>query len=204
MRATDWDEKWRGRLDESRHAETTGQPSRFLVSAVEGRVPGRALDLACGAGRNAVWLAEHGWRVTGVDFSEVALSEARRLAAVRGVEVGWIEADLLAWEAPAQVFELALLLYLQVPAHELRAVLRLAAGALAPGGRLLVVGHHSDNLEHGYGGPKSPAVLYTEGEVVAGLLGLEIERAERVLRPVETDDGLRNAIDAVVIAQAAG
>lgn len=203
MRPVDWDEKWRGRLDEHRHAELMGRPSRFLVSAIEGCEPGRALDLACGAGRHAVWLAERGWRVTAVDFSEVALAEARRLSAARGLDVEWIAADVLSWEPPARAFELVLLLYLQVPRHELRTVLGRAAGALAPGGRLVVVGHHSDNLELGHGGPSSAAVLYTEADIEACLPGLEIERAERVLRPVESTDGLREAIDAVVVATAA-
>jgi ubiquinone/menaquinone biosynthesis C-methylase UbiE len=202
VRAADWDEKWRGRLDEHRHAELTGRPSRFLVSAVEGSEPGRALDLACGAGRHAVWLAERGWQVTAVDFSETALAEARRLAAARNVAVEWIAADVLAWEPPAHAFELVLLLYLQVPGHELRAALRRAARALAPGGRLVVVGHHSDNLEHGHGGPSSAAVLYTEADIEARLEGLEIERAERVRRPVESADAERHAIDAVVVAAA--
>lgn len=198
MRAADWDEKWRGRLDD----QLTRRPSRFLVSAVEGAEPGRALDLACGAGRHARWLAERGWQVTAVDFSAVALAEARRLAAAQGLDVEWIEADVLAWEPPAQAFDLVLLLYLQLPAHELRAVLGHAVRALAPGGRLVVVGHHSDNLEHGHGGPSSAAVLYTEAEVEACLDGLEIERAERVWRPVETAEGERQAIDAVVVATA--
>lgn len=198
MRAADWDEKWRGRLDD----QLTRRPSRFLVSAVEGAEPGRALDLACGAGRHARWLAERGWQVTAVDFSAVALAEARRLAAAQGLDVEWIEADVLAWEPPAQAFDLVLLLYLQLPAHELRTVLGHAVRALAPGGRLVVVGHHSDNLEHGHGGPSSAAVLYTEAEVEACLDGLEIERAERVWRPVETAEGERQAIDAVVVATA--
>jgi SAM-dependent methyltransferase len=203
VRAVDWDDKWRGRLDEHRHAELTGRPSRFLVSAIEGSEPGRALDLACGAGRHAVWLAERGWRVTGVDFSQVALAEARRLSAARGVDVEWVTADVLVWATPAQAFDLVLLLYLQLPRHELRTVLTNAAAALAPAGRLVVVGHHSDNLEHGHGGPTAAAVLYTEADVEACLPGLEIERAERARRSVESADGLHEAIDAVVVATAA-
>jgi SAM-dependent methyltransferase len=202
VRAVDWDEKWRGRLDEHRHAELTGRPSRFVVSAVEDSEPGRALDLACGAGRHAVWLAERGWQVTAVDFSEIALAEARRLAAARGVDIEWIAADVLVWEPPAEAFELVLLLYLQIPGHELRAVLDRAARALAPGGRLVVVGHHSDNLEHGHGGPSSAAVLYTEADIEARLEGLEIDRAERVRRPIESAGVERQAIDAVVVATA--
>ena len=125
------------------------EPNRFLVDEVGDLEPGRALDVACGSGRNAVWLAFRGWRVTGVDFAGVALEQARGLAAERGVEVDWVEADLLGWRPFDAAFDLIIVLYLQLPAEQLAAVLRRASGGLAPGGTLLVVGHHSDNLEHG-------------------------------------------------------
>jgi SAM-dependent methyltransferase len=172
------------------------EPNRFLVAEVEGLPPGRALDLACGSGRNAVWLAARGWQVTGVDFSGVALDQARSLAADRGVEVEWVESDLLDWRPDGEC-DLVAVLYLQLPAEELEPVVRRAAGALAPGGTLLVVGHHSDNLAHGSGGPKDPRVLFTPEQVAAYLDGLEVEKAEVVLRPVE---GERDAIDALVRA----
>ena len=73
-------------------------------------------------------------------------------------------------------------LYLQLPAEELGPILGRAAAAVAPGGTLLVVGHHSDNLEHGSGGPKDPRVLFTPEDVAASLDGLEVEKAEAVLR----------------------
>ena len=69
-------------------------PNRFLVPEVEGLTPGRALDLAAGAGRNAVWLATRGWSVTAVDWSDVALDRGRRLAEQQAVEVDWVLADL--------------------------------------------------------------------------------------------------------------
>jgi SAM-dependent methyltransferase len=196
----DWNEKWRGRLTEARHAETSGQPNRFLVCLAEELPPGQAVDLACGAGRNAVWLAEQGWRVVGIDFSEVGLAAAGRLAAERGVEVELHEADLLEYEPKPGAYDLALVLYLQLPADERRVVLARASAAVAPGGRLLLVGHDSTNLTHGYGGPKDPRVLYTAEEIVDELPGLRIERAERVERPVATDDGERIALDALVLA----
>ncbi len=177
------------------------EPNRFLVAEVEGLTPGRALDLACGAGRNAVWLAVRGWAVTGVDFSDVAIENARRLAAERGVEVEWVRADLREWRASGPGYDLVAVLYLQVPAGERRAVLANAAAAVAPGGTLLVVGHDLQNLNGGWGGPKDPAVLFTPDDVAAELPGLEIEKAERVLRPVETEDGEVQAIDALVRAR---
>ncbi len=69
-----WDERYAG--DE---LVWSAQPNRFLVAEVETLPPGRALDLACGEGRNAVWLAERGWDVTGVDFSNAGIDKARRL-----------------------------------------------------------------------------------------------------------------------------
>ncbi len=174
------------------------EPNRFLVTEVSSLSPGRALDLACGAGRNAVWLAEHGWEVVGADFSGVALENARRLAADRGVEVEWIEADLRAWEPPARAFDLVAVLYLQLPAEERGPIVARASEAVAPGGTLLVVGHHLENLEGGYGGPKDARVLFTPEEVAAEAAGLEVEKAERVLRPVEDE---RDAIDALVRAR---
>ena len=66
------------------------------MAEAAGLTPGRALDVACGEGRNAVWLAEQGWQATGVDFSDVALDKARGLAEARGVEVEWVQADVIA------------------------------------------------------------------------------------------------------------
>jgi 2-polyprenyl-3-methyl-5-hydroxy-6-metoxy-1,4-benzoquinol methylase len=177
------------------------EPNRFLVAEVEDLAPARALDLACGAGRNGVWLAELGWSVTGVDFSEVAIANARRLANERGVEVEWIRADLREWAPAAAAFELVAVLYLQLPGPERRLVLGGAAAALAPGGTMLVVGHDLQNLDGGHGGPQDPAVLLTPAEVAAELIGLEVEKAERVLRPVETEDGQVHAVDALVRAR---
>jgi SAM-dependent methyltransferase len=176
-------------------------PNRFLVAEVAGLRPGRALDLACGGGRNAVWLAEQGWSVTAVDYADVGLASARRLAAERGVEIEWLQADLREWEPPVCEFDLVVVLYLQLPAEERRTVLGRAAAAVAPRGTLLVVGHDLQNLNGGYGGPKDARVLFTPEEVAAELPGLEIENAERVLRPVETEDGEAQAIDALVRAR---
>jgi 2-polyprenyl-3-methyl-5-hydroxy-6-metoxy-1,4-benzoquinol methylase len=174
------------------------EPNRFLVAEAAGLPPGRALDLACGSGRNAVWLAQKGWSVVAADFSDVALEQARGLAAERRVEVEWVQADLREWEPPLRAFDLVVMLYLQLPAEELEPIMRRAAGAVADGGTMVVVGHHADNLASGSGGPKDPRVLFTPSDVADGLDGLEVEKAEAVLRSVEGD---RDAIDALVRAR---
>jgi len=176
-------------------------PNRFLVPEVEGLTPGRALDLAAGAGRNAVWMAVRGWAVTAVDWSEVALDKGRLLAAHHAVTVDWVLADLQEWEPPPRAFGLVVVTYLQ-PAAEMRALVwRQAAGAVAPGGRLIVIGHDAANLTEGWGGPQDPAHLYTAQEV-AEVVGeeLEVARAERVLRREDTDEGVFHAVDNIVVA----
>ena len=186
----------------------TARPNRLFAAEVAGMEPGRALDVACGEGRNAVWLAERGWHVTGVDFSEVALGKAAELARARGVEVEWVAADALAHEPPPGAFDLVAVLYLQLPRDELARALRRAARAVAPGGVLIVLGHDTRNLTDGYGGPRDASVLFTPADVVASLDDLlddlVVERAETVERTVTLDDGEAVALDAFVrVARAA-
>lgn len=191
-----WNRRWAG--EERVHASTA--PSRFVVAEVADLPPGAALDFACGAGRNAVWLAEQGWRVTAVDFSEVALRMARSLEAERRVAVEWVEADVLAWTPPPRAYDLVCVLYLQLPAGERRTALARAAAAVRPGGTLLVLGHDLLNLTDGWGGPTQADVLFTPDDVVAEIGDLRIEKAERVRRAVDDPGASREAIDALVRA----
>jgi SAM-dependent methyltransferase len=191
-----WNRRWAG---ERAHASRA--PSEFLITETEALPPGRALDVACGAGRNAVWLARRGWRVTGVDFSDVALRAARELAASAGVEVEWIEADAVTWIPARRAYDLVTVMYLQLPVAERRAALGHAADAVRPGGTLLVVGHDLLNLTEGWGGPTQAEVLFTPDDVVAEIDGLVIESARRVRRAAAEGAGGRAAIDALVRAR---
>lgn len=187
-----------------RYAQTdlvwSAGPNTFVVDHVDAR-PGRALDVACGEGRNALWLAEQGWEVVGVDFSDVAIDKARRIAERRGVEVDWRVGDVTDPDLVEGTFDLVLVAYLHLPEAELAPLLEHLAGRVALGGTLLLIGHHVDNLERGYGGPPDPAVLQ-DPDRIAELLGdLYIEQATEVTRTVETDDGPRTALDALVVAR---
>lgn len=165
------------------------EPNRFVAAELSELPPGTAVDLACGEGRNAIWLAGQGWSVIGIDFSEVAVDRARRAAGTAGgLQVTWVVGDALGVELP-QV-DLALLAYLQLPAEQRRTAVRRAFAALNPGGTLLVVAHDSTNLEDGTGGPQDPTVLYTAEDVLADLEGerFSVVRAERVARTVTRDD----------------
>ena len=177
----------------------SAEPNRFLPPQVEGLTPGRALDLACGEGRNAIWLAEQGWAVTAVDFSDVAIAKVRRIAEEREVSVEFVTADVVGFETDGS-YGLVTIFYLQLIDSERARVLATAADALAPGGTLLFVGHDRDNLANGHGGPQDPAVLPVASEVVAELPDLEVQRSGVVHRDVETDDGTVTAIDTFVLA----
>lgn len=196
MDATVWDERYRA---------TSGlvwgdPPNRFVEQELRDVPPGTALDLACGEGRNARWLAGRGWTVTAVDFSLVAVEKARAVEPPPGAPpVAWVCDDVLRFRAPEPV-DLVLLCYLQLPPAERRQALAAAAEQLAPGGLLLVIGHASRNLTEGAGGPQDPAVLYSPDDVASDLAGtgLVVERAEEVLR--EVADAPRPAIDTLVRA----
>lgn len=175
-------------------------PNRFLVEEVTELRPGTGLDVACGEGRNAIWLASIGWHVVGVDFSMVGLDKARQLATRRGVTMDWVHADLTTWEPPS-TYDLVEVMYLHLPVDLRHNVLARMAKSVAPGGTMLVVAHDLTNLTEGFGGPQDPAVLYGPDDVV-GDIGcvLTIERAERVRRPVTTPEGDAVAIDVLVRA----
>lgn len=197
MRKEHWDRRY-----EERDLVWSAEPNRFLVAETEALTPGRALDLACGEGRNALWLAERGWNVTGVDFSTVAIEKARAIAARRGVDAEWVAADLLVYAPEPGAYDLVLAFYLQISADERRRVLARAAAAVAPGGTFLLVGHDVLNLTEGWGGPSDASLLYTPEEIAGELPGLEVERAERVTR--RPDGAERDAIDALVRARRPG
>jgi len=191
-------EDWDRRYAEVENLWAT-KPNRFLVAEVEDLPPGRVLDLACGEGQNTIWLATLGWDATGVDYSEVAIAKARRRAESDGVLVDFACADLVDYEPPEAEYDLVVVLYLHIPLVERRGVLGRAAAAVAAGGTFLFVGHDLRNLTDGVGGPSDPTLLATPDDIAAELSGLDVERAERVLRDVSGES--RDAIDTLVRAR---
>jgi 2-polyprenyl-3-methyl-5-hydroxy-6-metoxy-1,4-benzoquinol methylase len=175
-----------------------------LEEEVVGLAPGRALDLACGTGRNPIWLAQHGWDVTAVDFSDVAIAAARNLARESGVEVEWVTADLLAYRPRTEAYDLVTMLFLHLPPAERTTVIARAAGAVAPGGTLLIAGHDRRNLAEGYRGPRDPQVLYSASDVVELLDGFTVVKADALTRKIDTPEGERAMVDALVVARRDG
>lgn len=195
VEAHDWDERYRGAT-----LLWTERPNHLLVEQVSGLRTGRALDLGTGEGRNAVWLAEQGWRVTAVDFSQVALERGAKIAERNGVDVEWVQADLTRYRPPAAAFDLVVILYVHLAGDARRGFLEQAAAALRPGGRLVIVGHDVENLAAGHGGPQDPSILYTPDRIVAELPGLTVARAQTVKRQVEAHGGVTAAVDTLVLA----
>jgi SAM-dependent methyltransferase len=196
MDAKTWDERYAA----SGLVWSAG-PNQFVEQELAALSPGRALDLAAGEGRNALWLAERGWQVTAVDFSQVGLDKGRAVQArhprAADLRVDWVCADVLAYEPGTARFDLALLAYLQLPAAQRREAVRRAFAALAVGGTLLLVAHDSTNLTEGTGGPQDPAVLYTAEEVLGDLDGerFDVLRAGRAARAVPAGDEHRGEPD---------
>ncbi|MEU7905523.1 class I SAM-dependent methyltransferase [Actinoplanes sp. NPDC049118] len=145
---------WDSRYAEQHHV-WSGEPNVVLAREVDGLLPGRALDLGCGEGADAIWLAGRGWAVTAVDVSAVALDKAAARAAEAGVTVDFQRHDLAA-SFPAGSYDLVSAQFLYSRAGMPRErVLRSAAAAVAPGGILLIEGHQdlgpfaARSLEHG-------------------------------------------------------
>ncbi len=194
------DTGWDDRYATSEYIWNAG-PNQFVEAHLKELAPGTAIDLAAGEGRNAVWLAEQGWDATAVDFSAVGLDKAARLAADRGVSITTVIADATTW-APAELVDLVVLAYFQLPSAQQVAVLENAKTWIKPGGTVFIVAHDRENLEHGYGGPQIEDVLYEVDRTVAALDGLAIQIAEVAERGVEKEGEHHVALDTLVIARA--
>jgi SAM-dependent methyltransferase len=193
--AAGWDERYA-----ASELVWSAEPNRFVAEVCADLSPGRALDLAAGEGRNAIWLAQRGWTVTATDFSRVGLEKGRQIADRAGVadRIAWVVADATSTPWPDE-HDLVVVAYLQLVEEERRSAHERAFAALQPGGILVVVAHDSTNLTEGTGGPQDPAVLMTADDVLADLAGhdLDVLRAERVARPV----GEATAYDCLVVLE---
>ncbi|GAB2933232.1 class I SAM-dependent methyltransferase [Micromonospora polyrhachis] len=161
---TFWEERYR-----SHTTNHHGRPNPQLIAETGELVPGTALDAGCGEGADAIWLASRGWRVTAVDIATTALRRAQEHAETLGGEIAsridWVAADLTSWTPPDAHFDLVSTHYAH-PATSPDVLFRRLAAAVAPGGTLLVVGHHpSDHISHGAG----PEVHFTAEEIAASL-----------------------------------
>jgi SAM-dependent methyltransferase len=178
-------------------------PNPLVVEALAGLAPGRALDLAAGEGRHALWLGRLGWRVTAVDFSLVGLEKGRRAAEAEGLPVDWVLEDVYRYVPAPVSFDLVLITHFHPDVEERSSVFGAVVDALVPGGHLLVVGRHRDDIGRDGGrGPRDPAMRYTPEELAAALPdALALARCESVARTVATESGAIELMDVVAFGE---
>jgi SAM-dependent methyltransferase len=199
MDAEAWDERYR-----TADMLWSAGPNVFVEERLAHREPGVGLDLASGEGRNAIWLASKGWKMTAVDFSSIALQRGGE----RSQEVDFIEADIFTWEPDwihrdeddSRGFDLVLIAYLQVEAEPLQRLVERATGWLAPGGELFMIGHDLTNLDDGVGGPQVPELLWDLDPMLEWLGELRVAEGGVVDRPVEVDGDVAYAKDTILRA----
>jgi SAM-dependent methyltransferase len=195
-----WDERYR-----AHHHLWSGQPNVRLVDHAAGLTPGRALDVGCGEGGDAIWLAARGWIVTAVDVSPVGLERATANADAAGPEIAtrisWRSADLFGEEwGPFTGYDLVNSQYLHMPPEARDLALQRLAAAAVPGGHLLVVTHHPSDLAIPGLRPNLPE-LFCTGEELAALLDpaqwdiLSADAPERTIRgPADQPVVIRDAV----------
>lgn len=159
-----WDERYG-----SEDRIWSGRPNPQLVDRVTGMTPGRVLDVGSGEGADAIWLAQQGWTVTAVDVSQVALDRAARHAADAGVAdaITWRRVDLSAWAGEPGAYDLVSAQFMYLPPALLPTLYRRLGDAVAPGGTLLLVGHHP--IDERPGDHDFPDIRWTPEEAVGWL-----------------------------------
>ena len=148
---------------------------QILAQQVERLTPGRALEIGCGTGGNAVWLAKKGWQVTAVDIPAVAIEKGKRLAAEHGVNIEFVVAEAATYQ-PQLAYDLITCFYIQMFPPQRANMLANMSKTLAPGGTLLFVSHDKSGPPSGWS-VEDLRSLTTPEEIVAELAELQIEQA---------------------------
>ena len=196
-----WDERYR-----SAPRIWSGDPNPQLVAEVAGWPAGRALDVGCGEGADAIWLAQRGWAVVAADISSVALERGARHARDTDPQVSarieWRQVDLLASAPEPGSYDLVSAQFVQLPPEPRTRLFTALIAAVRPGGTLLVVGHHPSDLATGAHRPPMPEVFYTADEIAALLdHSWTVDVSEARPRPASTADGAPVTVhDAVLVA----
>jgi trans-aconitate methyltransferase len=146
-----------------------------VMAVADGRQPGSALDLGCGAGQNSIWLASKGWRVRGLDIANGAIERARAAAAAASLDATFEKADVTSWRTRER-YDLVISTYALPPRGPgRRHALTTAVDAVAPRGTLLIAEFEMALAANGW---MAAEHLLTLDEVVESLPGFELERAE--------------------------
>ncbi len=180
---------WNERFSAEEYVYGT-EPNDFLRE-VGRRIPegGRVLCLCEGEGRNAVWLAQQGYRVTGVDASREGLRKAERLAAERGVQVEWLLADISGWPIGTEQWDGIVSIFAHLPPELRRRVHRDVVTGLRPGGALVLEAYTPEQLRFGTGGPPEEELMMTLAALREEFAGLRFEIGREVEREIHEGSG---------------
>lgn len=189
-----WDERYA-----TKDLVWSAGPNELFAQEIDDLQPGKALDVACGEGRNGLWLAERGWSVTMLDFSAVAIDKARQIAEKRGVKVNALVEDVAVYELPEAEYDLVAVLYLHTQPDERSRWLANVIRSVRPGGTFLYVGHDPSNIEMGVGGPQDVQLLPGISELNQALDGFRIDAAEVRPRNVGSDPGHGSAATGIAL-----
>jgi 2-polyprenyl-3-methyl-5-hydroxy-6-metoxy-1,4-benzoquinol methylase len=183
----------------------SGEPNGSLVAEVSGVPAGRALDVGCGEGADAVWLAQQGWQVTAIDVAKNALDRAAKKALEVGAEVLWVHAGLLEAGLPSAGFDLVTVHYAALRRTPDDAVVRTLMRLVAPGGTLLVVHHADIDVEEAKAHGCNPADFVSPDDVREALdENWVLQVNERRARHITGGAGAHHTHDIVVKAQRLG
>ena len=180
---------WEGRYSDLDGYLYGTDPNDFLADAVADIEPGDALCYADGEGRNGVYLASLGHRVTSVDLTEAGMAKAAALAASRGVPLTTVVADMATWDMGDAQWDLVVSIFAHMPPPIRRHVHASLATALRPGGRLVLEAYTPAQIGRGTGGPKVPELTMTLDGLHEELVGLEIVHGLETVRPVVEGPG---------------
>lgn len=200
-----FEEFWNARYQSSARI-WSGNPNPQLIAEVDRLAPGRALDVGCGEGADAIWLAQRGWQVVATDISRVAIGRAvehaRETDPVAATRLEWRHADLLIDPPEREAFDLVSAQFMQLPPDRRDRLFTALAASVRVGGTLLVVGHHPSDMTSGAHRPADPERFYTADDI-AGLLDAAWTIVVNEARPrsVTTPDGGEATMhDAVLLA----
>lgn len=196
-----WEQLWSKTLREHADKVARRPPNAHLITEAAELPPGHALDAGCGHGADTLWLAARGWRVTAVDFSPAALAHGSAMAAAAGADIAerieWIEGDLATWTPQPQRYDLVLSLYVHV-AGSVEEMVRRMAGAVAPGGTLLLVGHRP--IDPRTGAPTA-AASQVQVSVEEAIAALDPEAWEFLVAEERPRAAAGTGVDAVIRAR---
>jgi SAM-dependent methyltransferase len=196
--ASDWDARYA-----AADLVWSAGPNVWVREVCAPMAPGRALDVAAGEGRNALWLVEQGWTVTAADYSAVAVARMRQIADERLAETALARLEAVVADAtepaPGGAYDLVLFSYLHLPADAWARAVTAGVEATAVGGKVLVVAHARQNRTAGVGGPQDPTILLDPEDVLSSVAGLPVVVELAQVRARDVAGAARPALDTVVL-----